>query len=599
LLLADIPSSNFLLILRRTVTRVGARRREPEGSLKEYMPKRHARARQGMPLLLFFLLVTLGLSFWLGFQAVGAARSHRRTAEGILRDYAEIAVSAYSRRVQILMDRFIDEIFSEVPWRIRRGSPPPPDVMQAKLESALQRAVCDCPEVRASAAFLTLNMWNGTVSSLPEDFAFGEKTRAAGHVREAWEALPAERIGFRTVGPNQGLESPSVLFFNASLDESGEEGRGRALYIVHTTFDVAAEFFESWFNRPGILPEAVSGGLPIDSLLHLEVRTTGGHPLFVSQSTAPDLVVSADTLSEVYGDLILEVGVRSDAAETLVIGGLPRSRLPLLLALMMLTLGVGIAAFVQIRKQQELTRVREDFISGVSHEFRTPLTQIRMFTELLADGKLQTDDERLRSTEVINREARRLTHLVENILHFAQMGRAPRSAGNIERVELQDAIGDLCEAFAPLVDAQGALMEIEISPPDLEVSASRSGLHRMLANLLDNALKYGPPGQTIRIRAVRSDDWVRVSVEDEGPGIPVGERARIWDPYHRLDRDVEGQVRGSGIGLSVVAELAQAKGGAAWVEEGKGGSARFVIRIPGEECVEDVETTADKAEVGS
>jgi signal transduction histidine kinase len=222
-----------------------------------------------------------------------------------------------------------------------------------------------------------------------------------------------------------------------------------------------------------------------------------------------------------------------------------------------------------------------------------------MFTELLADGKLQTDEERFRSTEVINREARRLTHLVENILHFSQMGRAPRSAGNVERIELQDLVGDLCEAFTPLVDAQGAMLEIEISPSDLEVTASRSGLHRMLANLLDNALKYGPPGQTIRIRALSRDGWVRISVEDEGPGIPVGERARVWDPYHRLERDVEGQVRGSGIGLSVVAELAQAVGGTAWVEEGRGESARFVIRIPDEDLVADEEEKAETAQVRS
>ena len=74
-----------------------------------------------MPLLLFFLLVTLCLSLWLGFQAVDAARSHRRTAEGVLRDYAEIAVAEYNRRVQDHLDRFFREVFSEVPWRIRRS----------------------------------------------------------------------------------------------------------------------------------------------------------------------------------------------------------------------------------------------------------------------------------------------------------------------------------------------------------------------------------------------------------------------------------------------------------------------------------------------
>jgi signal transduction histidine kinase len=76
-------------------------------------------------------------------------------------------------------------------------------------------------------------------------------------------------------------------------------------------------------------------------------------------------------------------------------------------------------------------------------------------------------------------------------------------------------------------------------------------------------------------------DTIRISVEDEGPGIPPRERRKIWDPYHRLDRDVEGQVRGSGIGLAVVAELAQTAGGSAMVEGARNGGARFVIELPG------------------
>jgi signal transduction histidine kinase len=517
---------------------------------------------------------------WLGFQAVGAARSHRRTAEGVLRDYAEIAVSEYTRRVEGNLDRFFREVFADVPRQIRRGDPPSPYEIQRNLGYALRRVSCECSEFRASAVSLILDMVSDQVESLPDSVPFGEKSRAAGLVRASWEASPAERIALRTVGPSQGLREPSALFFNASLDRSGEEGEGRAIAILQASLAASAELFESWYRQGGLLPEAVVGGEPNDSLLHLAVSTQDGHPIFLSPVPDPDVVVVGDTLSAEFGSLVVEVGVRPDAASTLVIGGLPRARLPLLLALMFMTVGVGIAAFVQIRKEEELAQVRDDFISGVSHEFRTPLTHIRMFTELLADGKLKNDEERVRSTEVINREARRLTHLVENILHFSRMGRAPRAQGANERIMVQDAIGDLTEAFAPLVQAKEGALEIEVTPPGLEVSASRSGLHRMLANLLDNALKYGPEGQTIRMGAVERDGWVRISVEDEGPGIPVGERARIWDPYHRLERDVEGQVRGSGIGLSVVAELAEASGGAAWVEEGRDGSARFVIRLP-------------------
>ncbi len=557
------------------------------------------RARRGMPLLLYFLLVTLGLSLWLGFQAVGAARSHRRTAEGVLRDYAEIGVAEYSRRVQDEMDRFLDEVFTDVPWRIRRGPPPSPEVVRRRLRGALRDVGCECSALRANAVFLILDMVTGEVESLPDSIPFGEKSRIAGLVRTAWEASPAERIALRVVGPGQGLESASALFFNASLDESGDEGMGRAIYILKTSLDAAAELFESWYHEEGLLPEAVVGGQSNESLLHLAVRTPDSSPVFLSPIGDLELELTRETLPEEYGSLVLEVAVRPGAASTLVIGGLPRARLPLLLALMVMTVGVGVAALIQIRKAEELARVRDDFISGVSHEFRTPLTQIRMFTELLADGKLQTDEERVRSTEVINREARRLTHLVENILHFSQMGRAPGSQGTTERILIREAVRDLSEAFAPLVRAKGSILDTDVNPPDLAALASRAGLHRILANLVDNALKYGPEGQTIRIVAVNREGWVRISVEDEGPGVPVGERARVWDPYHRLDRDVKGQVRGSGIGLSVVAELAQAAGGAAWVEEGKGGSARFVLRLPAEEVAAEANAPQSGVAVGS
>jgi signal transduction histidine kinase len=546
-----------------------------------------------MPLLLFFLLVTLGLSLWLGFQAVLAARSHRRTAEGALRDYSEIAVAEYSRRVQNREDRFFREVFGDVPWRIHRGPPPPPGIVADRFDGALRRVNCECDALRKQAGFIVLDMATGAVESLPEDFPFGEKSRAVGLARAAWEAAPADRIAMRVVGEGQGLQAPAALFFNTSLDESGEEGMGRAIYVLHAPLAAASDLFESWYYEAGLLPEAVVGDQPNDSLLHLAVYSPEGFPVFQSPLSDPDVALSRDTLPERFGGLILEVGVLPDAASTLVIGGLPQERIPVLLALMFLTVGVGIAAFVQIRKEQELARVRDDFISGVSHEFRTPLTQIRMFTELLADGKLQTDEERIRSTEVIDREARRLTHLVENILHFSRMGRAPGGKGTTETILVSEAIGDLTEAFAPLVEAKDSDLEVLLDPVDLKVSTSRSGLHRMLANLVDNALKYGPRGQKIRIGAVRREGWIKISVEDEGPGIPEGERARIWDPYHRLDRDVEGQVRGSGIGLSVVAELARAAGGAAWVEEGKEGGARFWIRLPAPETPTMPETAPD------
>ncbi len=545
-------------------------------------PQKQARlrSRSGMPLLLIFLLVTLGLSLWLGFQAVEAARSHRRTAEGVLQDYAEIAVAEYSRRIEDRLDFFFREVFDEVPWRIRRGPPPPPDVMRRGLNGALRRLDCECEGLRRNAVFLLSDLTSGDVESEPDTVSPEVKERAAQLAGAAWAANPEERLALATAAPGVVLETASLLAFNTSLDASGEEGRGSAIYIVLVDLPSATELFEAWYEEEGLLPEVIMGSESNDSLLHLAVRTAQGVPLFVSPRDPSSADLTSDTLPPEYGGLVVEAAIRPDAASALVIGGLPRARLPLLLALMIVTVGVGVAALIQIRREEELSRLRDDFISGVSHEFRTPLTQIRMFTELLADGKLRTEEERRRSTTVINREARRLTHLVENILHFSRMGRAPASHGTTEPVAVQEVFRDLAEAFAPLAQARRCTLAVRVEPEELVLSASRSGLHQILANLLDNALKYGPDGQTIRMEALSREGWVRLSVEDQGPGIPPRERARIWDPYRRLERDVAGQVRGSGIGLSVVAELARAAGGSAWVENGNGRGANFVVELP-------------------
>jgi signal transduction histidine kinase len=246
---------------------------------------------------------------------------------------------------------------------------------------------------------------------------------------------------------------------------------------------------------------------------------------------------------------------------------------------MLLTLGVGGAALVQLRREHQLARLRDDFISGVSHEFRTPLTQIRVFAELLDDEKLRTEEERKRSTRVINREARHLTHLVENILQFSRLSRSPTSLGEMEEIGLEVALGELSEAFGPQAAARNAKIEMTV-PPGLTLLAGRSGIYRILANLLDNALKYGPSGQTVDVRAVMTGDAVRISVADQGPGIPPRDRERIWDPYRRLDRDVSGEVQGSGIGLAVVAELCSAYSGRVCVEGGDDGGARFIVELP-------------------
>src|SRR5947199_8156402 len=121
--------------------------------------------------------------------------------------------------------------------------------------------------------------------------------------------------------------------------------------------------------------------------------------------------------------LQVQVAWGPEVGPKLVVGGRPRSNLPMLLSLLAITAGLVVGALLQLRREYELSRLRADFVSGVSHELRTPLAQIRMFSETLLLGRVRSEGERVRSLEIVDQEARRLTHLAENLLHFSRSER--------------------------------------------------------------------------------------------------------------------------------------------------------------------------------
>jgi signal transduction histidine kinase len=232
--------------------------------------------------------------------------------------------------------------------------------------------------------------------------------------------------------------------------------------------------------------------------------------------------------------------------------------------------------------------LRTEFVSGVSHELRTPLAQIRWFAELLHLGKLRSDEERARSAGIIDQEARRLTYLVENVLNFS---RAEKGTNRVTpgSLDLDTEIRDAAEMFAPL--ARSRRMSVRTSSSGLTVMADRNALRQILLNLLDNAAKYGPPGQTISVGsgAAPAADVPRVQfwVEDEGPGIPESDRDRVWEPYVRLNRKMESATGGSGIGLSVVRELVTLHNGKTWIDAAAAGGARVVVELPARAATTD------------
>ncbi|HEX8906176.1 MAG TPA: HAMP domain-containing sensor histidine kinase, partial [Longimicrobiaceae bacterium] len=172
--------------------------------------------------------------------------------------------------------------------------------------------------------------------------------------------------------------------------------------------------------------------------------------------------------------------------------------------------------------------------------------------------------------------------LVDNVLAFS---RAERRQVRLspEPAELAPLVREALESFAPLAAARRTTVRERLHQ-GVTASVDRGAIRQVLLNLLDNAVKYGPPGQTIEVGLAAAEGTARITVQDQGPGIPPRERERIFAPFVRLKRDAESAVAGSGIGLSVVAQLAALHGGRVRVEEAAGGGARFVVELPAEQA---------------
>lgn len=235
-----------------------------------------------------------------------------------------------------------------------------------------------------------------------------------------------------------------------------------------------------------------------------------------------------------------------------------------------------------LRRENQSQQLRSAFIASVSHELRTPLTQIRMYAEMLRLGLLPNAGDATRALGVIEKESERLSMLVERALRMTRDGALP-PPGTVPTLSVASAAEAAVTTITPLAAERRGTVHLDV-PTGVTARIEPDALHQILLNLLDNAIKYGPAGQEIRVSATRADDRTQIAVADQGPGVPRDERDAIWTAFTR-GRHAEGSdTVGSGIGLAVVADLTKRYGGRAWVESPAEPhaphGARFVVELP-------------------
>lgn len=549
-------------------------------------------------LLVALLAIALVLTAVLAYQAANAERSHRRATERALHDYASFAMWQLNQQSQQELLSAMIATFIVPLTRVNPDAPEswpsPAEFMAASRQPYVPAKYLEGVRFyfrfdwRDSAMTIAgqhpssavLRWVRDTVASYPRRFEVPEvRTQAFGSA----ERSPARRLGIVITNDSYVVSMDTIdgrLRMVCYVVSRDKDGVPLVTYGLETdAHSFVGPVLRQVLERTPLLPPSLVRGIPRDSVLAVTAAAPHAGVVFRSAKGAfPSALTVADSLDERFGRMKLGVSLRSDIAPRLVVGGLPRSRLPMLGGLFVLTVGLMLAALLQLRRQQQLAQLRVDFVSGVSHELRTPLAQIRLFAELLRNGQLRSEQERDRSIGIIDEEAQRLTYLVENVLAFS---RSEHGRGQVtaEPVAMDREIEAAVHAFAPLARARRAKIRSNIER-GLVARVDPRALRQIVLNLLDNAVKYGPLGQTVTVSLSGDAAAVRVAVEDRGPGVPKSEREHIWEPYYRLGRETESAVGGSGIGLAIVRELVLLHGGRAWVEDASGGGARFVVEFP-------------------
>jgi signal transduction histidine kinase len=351
-------------------------------------------------------------------------------------------------------------------------------------------------------------------------------------------------------------------------------------------FEVDLAALTPWFaaamNRQPLVPPSLGHGKVSNAFVHIVIRDQAGVERFrTGPERSPSWSVTkpfGDTYQGIFGGFTVAAAIDPQVARQIVIGGLPPSRLPFFLGVLTLNAGLIVTAILQLRREMALQKLRDEFVSSVSHELRTPLTQIRMFAETLLLDRVRSPEERRRSLEIIDREARRLGQLVENVLEFSRSERKIGSLSREER-ELAPLIQEIVDDFASIVDTGQAGFDFRLEG-GLTANVDPDAIRQIVINLLDNAVKYGPKQQRIVVGLEARAGQAVIFVDDEGPGIPPSERKRIFVQFQRLERDRRSAIAGTGIGLSVLKDLVARHGGKCSVVTGDRSGAKFIVELP-------------------
>jgi signal transduction histidine kinase len=525
-------------------------------------------------------------------------RERRAAAERTVRDYAMFASYLYTTRAYLsARERTLFQAYVAIhpsePW-VRSALPP---------VTALA-AIPDTTERCGPTDKWPIYRFRLDLPARSITYAGGRPTpQIEAIIRDSIPKLAerrwvrSARFGYLFVQGAEGRETVAYAPTYDSADRLLAVYGYRSCYGVRDTSDFAAmymvvkvlppmvpgyveEGYKPPVDSPPLKPGEMRGrwpmGMPADSLLTLTITDASDSTIYKAPKNGPSSDFYGMAVLPFIGGTHYYVSLRPDVARLLVVGGIPQSRVPASMLFLAGSIVLAIAGFASLRSEVHLVNSRRRFLANVSHELRTPLQQILMFVQLLRLGRTRTEEERERSLEIIERETHRLIALSNSVLAAAK----PEMQLTSGPVDVANVVKTAADFFTPLAEARKMRIELDVAEPSI-ARGDPGAVRQILINVLDNAAKYGPLGQTITIGVRGEGKVVRLWVDDCGPGIPESERENVWKPFFRVGGTLNDSTGGAGLGLSIVRDLASAMNADADLSPTPGGGTRFTLTLHG------------------
>ena len=535
-------------------------------------------------LLTLELAIVLPAAALMGFSIWNLKHLQRSEAveAAIQRDFSHVLKIAEKKTWHTAMD-----LVTPV-----RSAFPNPEEDHASIKAGLERVLSAHPEFAYALFYDKKNnlFLSRTQPARDHDHQFCASTQEAINMAASWIPIEASQLALHVRAMAEKDEDPVGFTGGWSLQDNQHIYWNIAYFVPpgvpkdRATLGVVA--FDEDYLRKNLLPSMMKSVLSSKSIVPTEdanpvmmIRPSKDSNPWVTSGEWDGAKPEAErNLEYVFPGLTLAIKYQGMTVADIGTRFLRYNYIVLAALSLFMVAGIFLT-YRNVSREMNLARQKSDFVANVSHELRTPLALIRLYAETLELGRLTAKEKYQEYFRIIREESERLTALINNILDFSRID-AGRKEYEFQETNLGELVHSTLDSYRFQIQQNGFGFEEHISPDIPSVKVDREAIARSLLNLINNALKYSKDDKYIAVKLYRTNGSVKLEVQDRGIGIPANEQEKIFEKFYRCGDPLVHNVKGSGLGLSLVRHIVRAHGGDVLVESMPDKGSKFTIALP-------------------